>query len=148
MALFKFLRGLQVSRMANFWQLKNHDIPALPGVYLLVAKPSVHFIYPAGKSPVYYIGHTQSLRSRLLNHLKWHSEVRKGKRSTYYLCEPRHEYGGKYGGRYCYIRTWQGCTSKALEDIVLARFAKRYHSFPVANSAGAWNRIQKEFEID
>jgi hypothetical protein len=52
------------------------------------------------------------------------------------LIEPRHEYGGAFGGRYCFIRTWQGVRRKALEDVVLARFALRYRAFPVANGAG------------
>jgi hypothetical protein len=36
-------------------------------------------------------------------------------------------------------------TPKNLEDEVLALFAKKYRSFPVANGAGAWNRIEKVF---
>lgn len=76
--------------------------------------------------------------------MKWHTEARDSRR--YFLYEPRHEYGRIYGARYCFIRTWQGVSGKNLEDIVLARFAKRYHSFPVANGAGAWKRIEKEFD--
>lgn len=143
---FEFLTDYKgkVSRLADFWQLAQHNIPETPGVYLLVAE-SVHFRYPASESPIYYIGHTQSLRRRLFGHLKWHKQVRDDCRQGYSLSEPRHEYGGVYGGRYCFIKTWRGRSARSLEDIVLARFACKYHAFPVANSAGAWKRIEREF---
>jgi hypothetical protein len=146
MALFKFLNGLTVSRMEDFWRLEDHDIPALPGVYLLLAKKSVHFIYPAGTSPIFYIGQAKSLRQRLQNHRRYAGQVRDDCRIGSPLYWPRYEYASAYGARYCYIRTNQGRTPKALEDTVLARFQKRYYTRPVANSAGAWNRIEKEFE--
>lgn len=146
MALFKFLAGMKTSPVSDFWHLDDHDTPTLPGVYLLVAKPSVHFIYPKGKSPIFYIGQARSLRKRLLAHLKYSRHVREDRRGpSSPLYWPRYEYAGVFGARYCFIRTHQGRTPKELEDIVLARFAKRYHSFPVANGAGAWNRIEKEF---
>ena len=146
MALFKFLKGLKISPAANFWRLENRHIPSAPGVYLLVAKPEVHFIYPRGKSPIFYIGQARSLRQRLERHLDYSRHVREERREpSEPLYWPRYEYAGTHGARYCYIRTWQGITPKALEDIVLARFQVRYHSRPVANSAGAWNRTDKEF---
>ena len=146
MALFKFLAGLEASPLADFWRLDEHDTPELPGVYLLIAKPSVHFLYPHGKSPIFYIGHARSLRDRLSRHLEFSQHVRDDRRGpSSPLYWPRYEYAGVFGARYCFIRTRQGRTSKDLEDIVLARFAKRYHSFPVANGAGAWNRIEREF---
>lgn len=118
------------SPISNFWYLAKHDIPESPGVYMLVAKPSVRFRYPEGWSSVYYIGHASSLRRRLLQHLKWHTKVREDNRGIYSLVESRHEYGAKFGERYCYIETWRKHSSKDLEDMVLAEFAKFYHSFP------------------
>ena len=143
MAPLKFLNGLKASPLANFWRLERHEIPASPGVYLLVARSGVRFMYPAGESPVYYVGQTRNLRKRLVGHLNWHSKARDNNRLPYFLLEPRHEYGGRYGGRYCFIRTRRGLTPKELEDEVLACFARRYRAFPVANGAGAWNRIEK-----
>jgi hypothetical protein len=146
MALFKFLNGLKTSPVSNFWKLKEHHVPSSPGVYLLVAKPSVHFSYPAGRSPIFYIGQARSLRQRLNRHLVHSTEVRQNRRiPSAKLYWPRYEYAGVFGGRYCFIRTWQGVTPKSLENLVLARFAKRYHTFPVANSAGAWDRVDEEF---
>jgi hypothetical protein len=150
MALLDFLEEIErehrVSRIDNFWKIKKHDVPSTPGVYILIAKRGMMFRYPRGKSPVYYIGQTNSLKRRLCGHWRWHDEVRQGKRSVFQLYEARHEYGGKFGGRYCYIKTWPGMSPKGLEEIVLARFAKQFRTFPVANSAAAWNRIEREFK--
>jgi len=148
MARFDFLKNIKgkVSKTKDFWKVEEHDIPATPGVYVLIAKNGVRFTYPKGKSPIYYIGQTNSLKRRLCGYLRWHTEAHNEKRSVFPLYEARHEYGGKFGGRYCYIKTWSGQSPKGLEDIVLARFAKRYRTFPVANSAAAWNRIKKEFK--
>jgi len=147
MADLRFLADYKdkASCIADFWELKEHDVPPSAGVYLLIARPSVKFRYPKGSSSIYYIGRTDSLRRRLLGHFKYHLKAQTNNRGIYSLYEPRHEYGAEFGGVYCFIKTWRGRTTRSLEDIVLARFAFRYHAFPVANSAGAWNRIEKEF---
>ena len=129
---------------SNFWSLRDHDIPARPGVYVLVAGPGGRFNYPAGRSPVFYIGCSKNLRQRLIDHLKWSEEAADYRRSRLYW--PRYEYAAVYGSRYAYIRTWQNVTPKQLEDILLACFALRYLSFPVANGQGAWRRVQTEIE--
>ena len=144
MSAFSFLGDFDsspLSGLSNFWRLENHDVPDAPGVYFLVAKPGVRVTYPTGTSPIYYIGQASSLRNRLLGHLDFTTHVRENRRTTSPLYWRVYEYGGVHGGRYCYMRTWRGVTPKALEDIVLARFAKRYRAFPVANNAGAWNRV-------
>ena len=129
------------SDLAKLWPLDRDAIPARPGVYILVAKKGFAFQYPKGKSPIYYIGQAKSLRRRLSQHHKWHTRARKNQRG-FPLLEPRHEYGAAFGGRYCFIKTWQGHRPKNLEEIVLAEFALKYRAFPVANSAGAWTRIE------
>jgi hypothetical protein len=147
MDLFDFLKDLKAkaSPIGDFWRLEEHEIPASPGAYLLVARSSVRFTYPAGRSPIYYVGMAQSLRRRLSDHLKHHTEVR-DRRDTSSFYEPRHEYGGVHGGRYCFIRAWRSMSARSLEDAVLARFFVQYHSFPVANRAGGWRRVEQEFK--
>ena len=134
----------KASKIADFWELAKHEIPSKPGVYILIAE-SVAFRHPLGKSRIYYIGQTDNLKRRLLGHLKWHTDARNNNRYSYSLLEPRHEYGGVYGGRYCFIRTWKGLSARSLEETVLALFACQHYAFPVANSAGAWRRIEREF---
>lgn len=146
MKAFQFLNGIGVPEIRNFWNLDSDTPPALPGVYLLIAKPKMEFVYPGGKNPIFYIGHSKSLLRRLLEHLKYMKHVRDGKREKGVpLYWPCYEYGGVFGGRYSFIRTHRGLKSKSLEDRILAQFARRYHSFPVANGAGAWARIEHEF---
>lgn len=144
LALFHFLEGLEPSAFADFWRLREHDIPDLPGVYVLAARANVRYRYPAGNSPIFYIGQAKSLRNRLHTHLVYSKQARDDRRAPLYW--PRYEFAAIHGGRYCYIRTWQGLSPKSLEDTVLARFAKRFRSFPIANGAGAWTRIHTEMK--
>jgi len=141
-ALFHFLEDLKPSKLADFWRLREHDIPALPGVYVLAAKANVRYPYPTGNSPIFYIGQAKSLRQRLRTHLLYSEQASGDRRIPLYW--PRYEFAAVHGGRYCYIRTWQGMGPKVLEDTVLARFAKRFRAFPIANGAGAWSRIDLE----
>jgi hypothetical protein len=125
-------------KLLDFWGLQADDIPTLPGAYVLAANN--WFTYPAGKSPVFYIGQASNLRRRLMNHLKFAEHVRDNERrgSMYYS---RYEYAGAFGARYTYVRTWQRLSPKALEELLMASFAKRYRAFPIANGAGSWNRL-------
>ena len=146
MAILDFLDGYEKSTINNFWNLNNHDIPTSPGAYVLLARGDIHFLYPKGKSPVFYIGQSQNLRIRLGNHLKWAKEARDNHKD--YLYWPRYEFAAAYGERYCFIRTKRGLTARVLEEEIMASFAKKYLSFPIANGAGSWNRIKKVMERD
>jgi hypothetical protein len=148
MELLRFLAKENLEKfpteIANFWRSDKHKIPNSPGVYILIAKKGIKFRYPEGKSPIYYIGETDSLRRRIVEqHRKHHSHVRGDCRVKDDLYEARHEYGGVFGGRYCYIQTWKGKTSKQLEKQIIRAFLRRYHAPPVANGAGTWGWVKK-----
>lgn len=147
MAILKFLRDIGISPVRDFWRLAEHEIPQAPGAYILFARSGIRFRYPKGESPIYYIGQSRGLRNRLKGHLKWSNQVRLDTREQFPVYEPRYEYGGKFGGRYCFARTWQGLSPKALEDMIMARFAIKYGTFPVANGTSAWNRIIDEIKL-
>ena len=120
-------------------------IPTGPGAYVLIAGPKIRFRYPAGMSSVFYIGQSKNLRRRL-NHHALHTAIAADPERRieygYPLWEPRYEYGAQFGARFAYIPKWQGLADpKDVEDIVLAVFALRFRSFPVANGAGAWRRV-------
>jgi len=139
----QFLRKLKLKRKPSsvslLKQCMTHGIPSVPGVYLLIAKHR-RFQYPNGRSPVYYIGQTKSLNKRIVKqHSVWHARVRSGK----YVIEARHEYGGVYGGRYCYIQTWPGISPEKLEKKVIRAFMQRYYAPPVANGAQVWGWVEK-----
>ena len=147
MAILKFLRDIKTEPARDFWRLTEHEIPEAPGAYILFARSGVRFRYPSGESPIYYIGQSKNLRRRLKVHLKWSLQVKNDQRSLFPKYEAKYEYGGKLGGRYCIVRTWQGLSPKALEDMLMARFAVQYGTFPVANNTSAWNRLIEEIKL-
>jgi hypothetical protein len=59
------------------------------------------------------------------------------------LYEARHEYGGAFGGKYCFIQTWSGISQKDLEKKVIRAFMQRYDAPPIANGAGIWGWVKK-----
>ena len=67
------VRG-QLSEMADFWRLDQHDVPQTGGAYVLVG--DTWFVYPTGKSPVFYVGQSRNLRQRLRQHLMYSIHVR------------------------------------------------------------------------
>jgi hypothetical protein len=142
MAIFDFINMREISPIKNFWKLDRDDIPECPGAYILIARKDTSFIYPKGKSPIFYIGQSKNLRRRLRFHLKTAEEAR-DTRENYYVYSPVYEYAAKYASRYCYIKAWQNMSPRALEGDVMGRFAIKYRSPPVANGAGSWDRISK-----
>lgn len=129
----------------DFWKLDDHDIPSSPGAYIFRAR-GTRFQYPIGTNSVFYIGQSKNLRQRLHDHLRWAREARRNiDDRPYLLYWPRYEYLAAFGTHYLYIPTWQGMKPKSLEDILLAQFAKKHLSFPVANGAGAWKRVPSIF---
>lgn len=137
-----FLNGLETSPIKDYWKMEDEDIPQTPGVYILLSKPSISFQYPRGRSPIYYIGQASNLRQRLREHLKHSCQAKNKNARKLNLYWPRYEYAATFGGCYTFVQTWKGMTPKNLEDLILARFAEQYRSFPVANGAGAWNKIK------
>ena len=64
MSYLDFLRKPDGSSLRNshyfsgkreFWSLDRQNIPKKAGVYILIAQ-GTEFLYPKGKSPIYYIG--------------------------------------------------------------------------------------------
>jgi hypothetical protein len=126
-----------VSEKRDFWRLRDHDIPALPGVYVLFGSHS--FDYPVGRSPVFYVGQSDDLRERLTTHLTFAAEAKNGRKLALYY--PRYEYAARFGRWYAFARTWQRLKPRAMEEMAMACFSNRYRAFPIANSAGSWNRV-------
>ena len=126
------------SGIKQFWNFEKQDIPPRPGAYILLAK-GTRFHYPSGKNSVYYIGQSSNLRSRLSYHYKYASEAKNDRNLLLYW--PRYEYAAEFGTHYCFIRTWQNLKPRGLEEILMAYFAEKHRSFPVANGAGSWKRI-------
>lgn len=134
--------NLQKSEPLILKELKEKDIPSSSGAYIIYADDK-KFSYPKGESSVFYIGMSQNLRQRITTHKKRTREV-----NDQQMDWPRYEYAATCNARIIWIKTWQGMTPKSLEDHLLAHFAKKYKSFPVANGVGAWNKINAVFSED
>jgi hypothetical protein len=136
-----FIEAMKPAPARSLACLLEHEVPDGPGVYLLMAQGRFRFPYPRGASAIYYIGQARSLRRRLLKHHKFVCEARDSRRLLLYW--PRYEYAAVVGARYSFVRTWQGVAPKALEDTVMAHFARHFGCWPVANGACAWNRLER-----
>jgi hypothetical protein len=145
LAILDFADGFQCGRKLDFWSLEDRkdQIPNQPGAYILIARGDTRFTYPNGRSPVFYIGQSKNIQARLRQHFYYASQARHQRELHLYW--PRYEYAAKFGGRFCFVLTHQGLSPKALEEELLARFAKKYLSFPIANGSGSWNRINRIF---
>lgn len=123
----------------DFWSLSEHEIPAAPGAYILLARAGITFMYPRHRSSVFYIGQSRNLRQRLSDHLRFAKEARTNRKTPLYY--PRYEWAAVFGGRYTIIPAKPKEKPKRLEDDLLAMFAEHYRSWPVGNGSGAWNSL-------
>ncbi len=129
----------------RFWELREHEIPAKSGVYVLRAKPGVRFHYPKGDSRVFYIGRSANLRTGLRRHLRWAEEARSGHKDRpdlQYLNFPTYQYTAAFAHEYVTLPPWEKwMTAQWVENLVLAEFIRDYNSVPVANGRGNWGRL-------
>ena len=144
MGSLAFLRDLDPEPIRDLLEWDKKTVSALPGAYILLADKGTMFSYPAGRSPVFYIGQAKGLCGRLGRHRQEIRQAKLARRRCVY--PPVLEYGAAFGARFSYITAKRGQHPKALEDRVMALFAKRYLSLPVANGAGGWSRIRAIIE--
>lgn len=129
--------GHSAQPLRDFWRLRSHDIPDVPGVYVLLARPDTQFLYPKGKSAVFYIGQASDLSRRLRSHLHFAIQAREDRQLKLYW--RRYEYAAAVGCRYTYVRANRR-NPRLLEDTMLTLFANRFRSVPVANGGGGWGQ--------
>ncbi len=135
-----FFGNLEFSPVRDLLAWRKSDVPRQPGAYLLLARPEVTFRYPRAESPLFYIGQTKNLRRRLYNHQRGIRQASHNRRLCLY--RPTREYGAAFGAHYAFVLAEAGGKPRDLEDLVMARFACHHSSLPVANGAGAWNRLR------
>jgi hypothetical protein len=139
-----FLGTMTASPVRDLLTWSKSDVPKEPGAYILLARPEISFRYPRAESPVFYIGQASNLRGRLYRHRVGIKEAKEHRKQCLY--RPTREYGASFGAFYTFVLAESGCSPKSLEDLLMARFAKGYGSLPVANGAGAWERIRRLIE--
>jgi hypothetical protein len=140
MSSLDFLGNLIASPIRDLMNCDRVDAPREPGAYILIATPGITFRYPRGESSVFYIGQTVRLRKRLRTHRK---NILKANDQSQPVYRPVREYGAAYGAHYSFVVAGTEYTSRRLEDLLMARFARKYRSLPVANGAGGWKRIRQ-----
>lgn len=105
-----------------------------PGAYVLGTSDGTMLTYPWGKSPVYYIGKTESLWDRLAEHKKWIKKAIEDHEEDKW--EPRYQYGAAFGTTFAWYTIRGTQDSGVLEAELINRFYEMFGSTPVAN--GSW----------
>ncbi|WP_308554197.1 hypothetical protein [uncultured Mediterranea sp.] len=118
----------------SIFEQDNDDIDQIdnfPAIYFFVSRKQ-HFILPTGTSPIIYIGKSDKLRTRLLQHI---NHYRNDDPKNYWSYS-RYNYMRMEGGTELYYLRIQGKeNSKALESKVLENYYDKYKALPVGNGA-------------
>ena len=141
MSHLRFIGDLISAPIENLLDCDWDNVPFQPGAYILLADPGTKFIYPKGQSSVFYIGQAKGLSGRLNRHRQEIQSVKNDRKHCLY--RPLLEYGAEFGVRFSFVVCAANQHPRDVEDQLMARFAKRYRSLPVANGAGAWTRLRE-----
>ncbi len=129
---------IETTPFMNIETLEDDDIPARPGVYIMLSDHT-EYIYPwsdsSGKSQVYYVGQANNLRTRLKTHKRYCKQVLTNRDSNYPYYWPRYEYAAFHG---CNVAWIISKDPKKAENELLVAFAKYYGAKPVANGQSGW----------
>jgi hypothetical protein len=132
--------GLFPPRDLLAWE--QSEIPDGPGVYVFVAKRA--FVYPHGRSPVFYIGQAVNLRRRLYHH-KMAILRAKGERLLA-VYRPVTEYAAEFGASVAISKPQR--KPRDVEFELLAKFMKTFLGLPVANSAVNWRKVREYLKVE
>ena len=115
------------------------SVPNESGIYIMVAKKR-NFVYPKNDSPVFYIGTSKHLRSRLKTHLKLYKEAKAdfNKHSSWNYS--RYNYAVAFDVDIYYMRITGRENEKALESKAMEGFYDKYGALPVGNGAFSFRK--------
>lgn len=117
----------------DFDKVDLSAIEERPGAYIIVSQGQ-YFPYPDGESKIMYIGESDNLKQRLSRHYKNYTNVCEFYQPPQYYTS-KYNYMRAFGAKvYCFYTSGTQ-TSKNLESILMAAFAKRYGAIPVGNGA-------------
>lgn len=109
------------------------DVPEKPGIYIMIAKES-GFIYPYGKSAVFYIGTSKDLKKRLKTHLRLYNRA-KNDYENHNWHYSRYNYAIAFGADIYFMRITGRENEKDLESKAIEGFYDKYGALPVGNGA-------------
>ena len=121
-------------------ELIESDYAATAGCYVLGSKDGTDFVYPWGRSPVFYIGTSSKLRQRLKAHRKWIRRARDEHQSRHFLS--LHQYGASFGTDVAIYRRVKNESIAKFESLLITDFYNIYGAIPVAN--GAWPKLMRQ----
>jgi hypothetical protein len=119
------------------------QVPPMPGAYILFARDA-EFIYPAGKSSVFYIGQTDRLDRRLRQHRNKTREAKHDRQRVLYPLLS--EYGAAFEGQFTFILAKDPLHPLTIELLLFTFFASQFRGLPVANSAVSKKKMQEIVE--
>lgn len=110
------------------------SVPNEPGIYIMVAKKR-NFVYPKKDSPVFYIGTSKHLRSRLKTHLKLFKSAKADFNKHMLWNYSRYNYAVAFDTDIYYMRITGREKEKSLESKAMEGFYDKYGALPVGNGA-------------
>lgn len=114
------------------------DICDKKGIYFIVSRKH-RFIYPAGASPIIYIGKADNLRQRIRIHCRETQTAKKEWKTKWVYS--RYNYITMPGGAdVYYLTTITSENAKNLESKALEDFYDRYRALPVGNGAFSYRK--------
>lgn len=118
----------------------RHEI----GVYIISATDGTQYIYPNGKrSPIIYIGMSEDLLRRLIEHYRNLKELLEDKNcgiNNNKQLHSRYQYMYYNGSHVDVFKRRGPQDAKNLESIILNRFYQTYRAIPVGNGARSFGR--------
>ena len=121
-------------------------IPKKPGVYIFQSKSqqnkSQKFVYPSGESQVIYIGMSKNLHSRIKDHHKTVTNIKRLSKSEilndwHYT---RYLYINSFGCQVHFFTTRGTQKEKNLESEIIEKFYDRFYALPIGNGAFSFKK--------
>jgi hypothetical protein len=114
-------------------------VPDESGIYIMVAQKR-EFVYPKKDSPVFYIGTSKHLRSRLKTHLRRYKDAKTDFNKHTLWNYSRYNYAVAFGVDIYYMRITGREKEKALESKAMEGFYDKYGALPVGNGAFSFRK--------
>ena len=114
-------------------------VPNEPGIYIMVAQKR-EFVYPKKDSPVFYIGTSKHLRSRLKTHFRRYRDAKTDFNKHTSWNYSRYNYAVAFDADIYYMRITGRENEKALESKAMEGFYDKYGALPVGNGAFSFRK--------
>lgn len=115
------------------------SVPDEPGIYIMVAQKR-EFVYPKKDSPVFYIGTSKHLRSRLKTHFRRYKDAKTDFNKHTSWNYSRYNYAVAFDADIYYMRITGRENEKALESKAMDGFYDKYGALPVGNGAFSFRK--------